>query len=108
VNKRLDDDDLSVTQITKTDLAHERDPRSLQLPSVRSGEPLLRQAKGMTKMTKTELNTEILSDDELDGVTGGEISVGGCCGPWRLPNGTITTHQPAGPNPWLPGGVFHG
>lgn len=62
----------------------------------------------MTKMTKTELNTEILRDDQLEGVSGGYINDGGCIGPWTLPNGTITNRQPMGPNPWLPGGVFHG
>jgi hypothetical protein len=95
-------------QITKTNLTRERDPGSLQLPSIRSGAALLQPAKGMTQMTKTELNTEILSDNELDGVAGGYINDGGCIGPWTKPDGTITNRQPMGPNPWLPGGVFHG
>lgn len=37
---------LSVTQITEADLTWERDPKSPQLPSVRSGAALLQQAKG--------------------------------------------------------------
>jgi hypothetical protein len=44
---------------------------------------------------------------ELDTVCGGYINDGGCIGPWIV-NGRITTHQPAGPNPWLPGGARHG
>jgi hypothetical protein len=44
---------------------------------------------------------------ELDAVCGGYINDGGCIGPWIV-NGRITTHQPAGPNPWLPGGIYHG
>jgi hypothetical protein len=51
---------------------------------------------------------EALNDAELDAVVGGFVNDGGCIGPWILPNGTITTHQPAGPNPWLPGGIYHG
>ncbi len=50
---------------------------------------------------------EELDTRELDSVCGGFINDGGCIGPWIV-NGMITTHQPAGPNPWLPGGVFHG
>jgi len=47
---------------------------------------------------------------ELDTVCGGFVndgSEGGCIGPWIV-NGRITTHQPPGPNPWLPGGIYHG
>ncbi|WP_156180165.1 hypothetical protein [Bradyrhizobium sp. LTSPM299] len=47
-----------------------------------------------------------LDDRELDAVFGGFINDGGCIGPWIV-DGKITTHQPAGPNPWLPGGIFH-
>lgn len=47
----------------------------------------------------------LLQDGELDAVNGGVVpGDGGCIPPWRLPDGTITTHQPIGPNPWLPGG----
>jgi len=45
----------------------------------------------------------LLQDGELDAVNGG-VRPGdqGCIGPWRLPDGTITTHQPQpGTNPWL-------
>jgi hypothetical protein len=59
----------------------------------------------MTNMTKTEFNTVILSDDELDSVIGGAMSVATCIGPWRLPDGTLTMHQPPGQNPYLPGGA---
>jgi hypothetical protein len=50
-------------------------------------------------------NSELDSLD-LESVTGGFADDGGCIGPWIV-NGKITTHQPAGPNPWLPGGIFH-
>ena len=49
---------------------------------------------------------EELNDRELDAVCGGFYNDGGCIGPWIV-NGQITTHQPMGPNPWLPGGIFH-
>jgi len=51
----------------------------------------------------------VLRDDELNAVNGGVTGTDqGCIGPWILPDGTITTHQPSGPNPWLPGGSRHG
>jgi len=51
----------------------------------------------------------VLRDDELNAVNGGvRGNDGGCIPPWILPDGTITTHQPIGPNPWLPGGSRHG
>jgi len=51
----------------------------------------------------------LLQDGELDAVNGGVVPGDqGCIGPWRLPDGTITTHQPMGPNPWLPGGFGRG
>jgi len=44
----------------------------------------------------------LLRDDELFAVNGGVTGTDqGCIGPWRLPDGTITTHQPTGTNPWL-------
>ena len=49
---------------------------------------------------------EELDNLELDAVSGGFINDGGCIGPWIV-DGKITTHQPAGPNPLLPGGIFH-
>jgi len=51
---------------------------------------------------------EELRDAELDAVVGGFMDDAGCTGPWILSNGRITMRQPAGPNPWLPGGIFHG
>jgi hypothetical protein len=47
-----------------------------------------------------------LDSRELDAVCGGFADDGGCIGPWIV-NGRITTHQPSGPNPWLPGGIYH-
>jgi hypothetical protein len=47
-----------------------------------------------------------LDNLELDAVYGGLVDDAGCCGPWIV-DGRLTMHQPSGPNPYLPGGIFH-
>lgn len=55
---------------------------------------------------RSDRDRKELDDRELGSVCGGFINDGGCIGPWTV-DGKITNHQPAGPNPWLPGGIFH-
>ena len=64
-------------------------------------------AKRETQMTeRSNRDRRELDERELESVCGGFFNDGGCIGPWIV-DGKITTHQPAGPNPWLPGGIFH-
>jgi hypothetical protein len=66
----------------------------------------------MSEIENTATNRDgavrLLRDGELDAVSGGLTGLdGGCIGPWRAPDGTLTNRPPMGSNPWLPGGSQH-
>jgi hypothetical protein len=98
--------DLNVTQITHQMDAFERLFVSLRLSCMKGMIPSFKQWE--TQMTKrSNQEHHELDNLELDAACGGAAPLSSCCGPWIV-NGRITMHQPAGPNDWLPGGIYHG